>query len=153
MLVSEHFCIWRKEVILLSKLPVLTPISSLSTPSHSRTAASLATFLFKRCSSIPFIGFSKSPFVRIFPPITFLKSPLIAPKLDPMTPPAWAADCDFFSFAPSSIECTSESRSLSKYCPLMSLMPDALTSIESIAAALRLLSFFSPAVPIWDPAE
>ena len=121
---------------VLSKLPVLTPISSLSTPSHNRTAASLATFFFNRCSSIALIGLAKSSLVRTLPPMTFRKRPLMTPRLDPTTPPDDEADCDFFSFAPSNIECTSVSRSFKTYCPFPVLVPADCMSIPSIPALI-----------------
>ena len=116
---------------VLSKLAVFTPMSSLSTPSHNRTAASLATFLFRRCSSIALIGLTKSSLVKTLPPTTFRKSPLIAPRLEPTRPLFDEEDCAFFSFAPSSIECTSLSRSLSTNCPFVVLVPNDCESIES----------------------
>jgi len=45
---GEVRCVGGGEGVVLSKLPVLTPINSLSTPSHSRTAASRATFFLSK---------------------------------------------------------------------------------------------------------
>lgn len=55
------------------KLGVFMPTRSRSTDSHRRTAASRATFLRRRCSSIALRDLSRSSFVSVLPPTTFLK--------------------------------------------------------------------------------
>lgn len=102
----------------LSKFPVFIPINSFSTPSHSRTAASRATFFLSRCSSIPFIALSKSSLVKTLPPTTFLKSPPMALRPVPTSPVGASLFVVFLVSADARMECTSSPRSLSTNLPL-----------------------------------
>lgn len=130
---------WEKRgeyrVGVLSKLPVFLPISSRSTPSQRRTAASRATFFLRRRSSIPFIGFSRSCLVRTLPPMTLRNSPLMAPRLEPTTPVGLEVSvCCSFCLALWRIEWTSSSRSFRMYWPLLVLRPEAAISTGSTPA-------------------
>jgi hypothetical protein len=118
----------------LSKLPVFTPTSSFSTPSHSRTAASRATFFLRRCSSMPFIAFSRSCFVRTLPPTTFLNKPLIALKPDPTSPlgDSVLASAFFLASASARMEWTSSPSSFNTNFPFV-LDPHVEASTSSTA--------------------
>lgn len=119
---------------LLSKLPVFAPINSFSTPSHKRTAASRATFFFKRWSSMPFMALSRSSLVSVLPPTTFRKRPLMALTPVPSSP-LLAVDCEAAALSASAdarMSCTSSPRSLSTNLPLV-VEPQVEASTASTA--------------------
>ena len=130
---------------MLSKEPVFTPMSSRSTPSQRRTAASRATFFFRRCSSMAFMGLSRSAFVRSLPPMILRNMPLKAPRLEFTRPPE--SDCvvsGLLESALANIEWTSSSKSFRTKSPFLVLVPCAPVSIESISVFLCLSVPSSP---------
>jgi hypothetical protein len=110
------------------KLSVFIPTRSRSTLLHNRRAASRATFLRMRWSSIPFKALDSSSFVNVLPPTTFRNSPPMAPKLEPTIPVGLLSA--FLSLAASRIAFISSPMSLSMNLPSVVLVPQDAWSIS-----------------------
>jgi hypothetical protein len=121
---------------VLVKFGVFIPTRSRSTLSHNRTTASRATFLRRRCSSMPLMGLTRSSFVSVLPPTTLRKSPPIAPRLDPTSPPDAAdnASLSFFAFCADIMASISSSRSFRTNSPLLVLRPHVSCLISAMAS-------------------
>jgi hypothetical protein len=110
------------------KLSVFIPTRSRSTLLHSRSAASRATFLRMRWSSIPLRAFDSSSLVNVLPPTTLRNSPLMAPKLEPTIPVGLLSA--FFSLAASRMAFISSPMSFSMNFPSAVLVPQVVWSIS-----------------------